>query len=344
MEKKNICIIGSGWYGLHIAKLLQNKHNITIIEKNDDFFSGSSYNNQRRLHLGFHYPRSDYTRKLCMNGYINFQKQYNEVLFDIDKNYYCLSNKSFIDFNTYLQIFNINNYKKYFNIVNNNSNLISNIDGDFISTKEKGIDVVKSKKLFKTMLNNCSLIFNYEVQNIEHINGKIKINNKNTYDYVFDCTNGNIENNRNYIYEKTITLIYKKIKHIDIGAITIMDGLFMSLYPINDYFQEYTLTHVKYTPVISSNDYNEVKNFKITNELINDVKTNMEKEFIHYFKSFKENFEYKDYFIAYKVKNSNNDSKRNCNISNNNNLIRINSCKIAGIFYVEEYLKNIKLL
>ena len=58
--KKKIAIIGAGWFGCHIALeiLKLNKFKIQIFERNKDIFNGASSNNQNRLHLGFHYPRS----------------------------------------------------------------------------------------------------------------------------------------------------------------------------------------------------------------------------------------------------------------------------------------------
>lgn len=47
-----IAIIGAGWIGCHLAHKLKNNHKITIYDK-EDIFSGSSSNNQNRLHLGF---------------------------------------------------------------------------------------------------------------------------------------------------------------------------------------------------------------------------------------------------------------------------------------------------
>ena len=56
--KKDIIIIGSGWYGLHSYKFIKNAYgdliNLTVLEKNNDIFNNSSRYNQNRLHLGYH--------------------------------------------------------------------------------------------------------------------------------------------------------------------------------------------------------------------------------------------------------------------------------------------------
>ena len=66
-KKKSICIIGGGFYGCYIAKRIKENFkniNIEIYEKNTDLITEAGKNNQYRLHLGFHYPRSKRTRSL----------------------------------------------------------------------------------------------------------------------------------------------------------------------------------------------------------------------------------------------------------------------------------------
>ena len=87
MKDFDIIIIGAGWYGCHIANKLQDKYKILIIDKSDDIFNGSSYYNQNRLHLGYHYCRDYSTRNLCQNYYDKFKNDYSECIDEIDDNY-----------------------------------------------------------------------------------------------------------------------------------------------------------------------------------------------------------------------------------------------------------------
>ena len=339
-----ICIIGAGWYGLHIAYLLQNKHKITIFEEMDDIFNNSSYHNQRRLHLGFHYPRCYKTRVLCLKGFNRFIKNYEEVIDDISNNYYCISNDSFIDFETYKQIYNSNEYLDKYTIIDNNG-ILENIDGKFLDVKEKIINSDKAKKYFKNKINQCDFIFNYKVTKIENINNKVNINNEYTFDMVFDCTYGKLNKEINFLYEKTITLLYRKIQEPKFNAITIMDGHFSSLYPLDGNCILYSLTNVKYTPLITSYCFNTVENYKITENIVQDIKNNMEKEIEKYIPNFKNIFLYDSYFIAYKTKSiNNNNDNRDCNIIKNKNIFHICCGKITGIFKVEDYFRELKLI
>ncbi len=54
-------IIGGGFYGVVIALYLKQQRgfkNVLIIEKESQLLSRASYNNQARVHNGYHYPRS----------------------------------------------------------------------------------------------------------------------------------------------------------------------------------------------------------------------------------------------------------------------------------------------
>ena len=54
-------IIGGGFYGAAIAVYLKKQRGfrrVLLIEQDDSLLSRASYNNQARVHNGYHYPRS----------------------------------------------------------------------------------------------------------------------------------------------------------------------------------------------------------------------------------------------------------------------------------------------
>jgi hypothetical protein len=67
---------------------------------------GASGNNQNRLHLGFHYPRSYKTRIQSIKGFNEFVKKYPKFSNKIEKNLYFIANhnKNITDFDTYKSI------------------------------------------------------------------------------------------------------------------------------------------------------------------------------------------------------------------------------------------------
>jgi len=344
--KKKILIIGSGWYGCHIACILKDKYDITIIEKNNDIFTGSSYFNQNRLHLGYHYCRNFPTRKLCQENYDRFIKNYNGVVDNIDNNFYVISNNSIIDFETYLSIYKHEGFN--FEIIKND--FFGNINGQIIKVKEQVINSNNSYKYFKEKLKDIRIIFNESFLSYMKQNDKINVftNNANyECDILLDCTyNQSCLSNEKYTYELTISLLYKKIKETNFDAITIMDGKFSSLYPreINNLI--YTLTDVEFTPIIASNNLKDILEYKLTKEKIKDIKNNMVKKIKEYYPDFENTFKYVDYFLSKKTKLISNTDSRDITIEElEKNVITVNCGKIYGIFewedFILKYINNI---
>ena len=333
----NIAIIGYGWYGGYIALLLQEKYNVTIFEKRSKGFDNSSFYNQNRLHQGFHYPRSHKTRSLCKKGFSQFKDKFEFLCDPVHKNYYLVDNKSCLDFQTFYSIYKFENYD--FEILEND--FIQNCENKIIKTGEMVINSQKVMDYFLSTLN-CDIVYNYEINNIRHGNNKIILNNEYEFDYVFDCTNNQLNLiKQNVIFEKTISFVYKKVNEISFDAITIMDGPFMSLYPrfINE--DIYTLTDVVNTPFCKSHNLDTILKKEINENEINSLRDIFEKKIIKYYPEFKKNFTYVDYYFAYKCKLENNNDSRELVIENNNNVISILCGKITGIFEVEHYIKSL---
>ena len=334
---KKIIIIGAGWYGLHLANILKKSYSIILLEKESDIFTGASYNNQNRLHLGYHYPRSFKTRKMCLTHHNRFINQYKNIIDVIDDNYYAISNYSYIDYKTYLQIFNTDKYNH--TIVENN--FLHEIEGDIINTQEKIINAEKAKQFFKK--NICfDQRLNYKVENIKNIKNKVIVNNELTADLIFDTTNNMLNfSKKEYIFELTITFLYKRINYqIPFTALTIMDGPFFSLFPRNVSKRDYTLTHVQYTPITKNKHIKDIFNTSLNDSKIAEIRNNIEIDVIKVLPDFSREFEYDNYFTAYKCKLANYNDSRECIIENNERIISINCGKIIGIFDVEDYVKN----
>jgi sugar phosphate isomerase/epimerase len=312
-------IIGAGWYGCHIAKRFLNiGYTVNIFEKNSEIFSMSSIKNQNRLHLGFHYPRSYNTRKLCIENYHKFINEYSQFLYDISENYYIIANDSLVDYQTYI---NIMTYEKIpFKIGDNMS--FKNNTGTLL-VDEKFIDNRAAKKFFENLLKN----------NI-YLNKKVDVDQLK-YDYVFDCTNNqsnNIKsiNNKNIYYELTLSLLYKsKINNI---AYTIVDGPFSSLYPHDLSKNLYTLTNVKYTPILIDENYENIEKYKLSVAELNILREKMENEIKTYIEDFDLNFKYSGYFLSTKTKFINKSDNRELIVSTEKNRIYLFCGKISGIY------------
>lgn len=346
MSKLNIIIIGAGWYGCYAALLLQNRHNVTIIDKEKDIFEESSFYNQNRLHLGYHYCRSYKTRNLCKKGFVKFISKFKteNIFCQIKKNYYLISNNSSVDFETIFSIYKYENYN--FDILENQD--FKNINNNILNVNECVINSNKSKEFFKNNLI-CKKIFNKKVIAINYGNDPMIILDDDSIiscDLIIDCTLNSFNlSSKNYIYEKTISLLYKKYSKTNFDGITVIDGKFFSLYP-NDIDNDiYTLTDVEFTPLIISEKLEDINNFVLDSNKLDKVKCEMENKVKYYYEKFKEHFEYIGYFLSKKTKLISNSDSRECNIEKiNDKLITINCGKITGIFEMEYYFKKILLI
>ena len=337
-----IIIIGSGWYGCHIASVLKDKYDITMIDKNNDIFCNSSNFNQNRLHLGYHYCRNFSTRNLCKENYSQFINKYHQLIDNIENNYYMISNKSILDFNTFCSIYSYENFD--FELLDNNT--FNNIDGKIIKVKEKVINSKKAYEFFKEELKDINFIFNTTIQKYEKQNEKIIVysNNNSSYDcdILLDCTYNQLELSTNkYNYELTCSLVYKKINNTIFDAITIMDGKFSSLYPRDITDSTYTLTDVEFTPIVSSDKFSDILNYDVTPEKINEIRDNMSSKLKEYYPNFENDFEYIDYFLSKKTKLLSNSDSRDVTIEElEKNVITVNCGKIYGIFDWENFIIN----
>lgn len=271
-----IAIIGGGWVGCHLANKFLNTHEVTLFEKNESVFNETSYNNQNRLHLGFHYARNFKTRKLCKDTFNRFLDDYGFLTNEVVNNLYCVPKKeSIIDYETYLQIF------KGFDFNNHKINL-NNIDG-CISTGERYINFEKSKKFFSDILKNNIIIKNITNKDLNHLSKK--------YDLVINCTNNNLKIKKlDSFFELTISLLYKKTKDLEFGGLTMVDGELFSIYP---YRQDvFTVTDVVNTPIKKFKSISSLNNFKknINDEHVNKIKLNIEKKISHYYPHFINDF------------------------------------------------------
>jgi hypothetical protein len=330
-----IAIIGAGWYGCHIGLSLKNKGvEIDIYEEESQIFTKASSNNQNRLHLGYHYPRSYKTRSQARIGYSKFYSQYNKMCIEVKNNIYAVDNKrSLLDFETYKCIMSCSKLPVDKAIPLDLVDKFSNLSG-FISTNEKLIDFNMVKDYFNNQLEE-DLIFDTKIKNIKEVEGAIIVN-ECEYDYVVDCTwgaFGGFYKDKVY-FEPCITYLYKKSTSDDF-ALTIMDGDFISLYPYKD--DIYSLTSVKNTPMGNFNNYSAA-NFLIENMRegeVNSIRKLFEEEVYYYYPGFLDDFHYHSYYTSIKTKKTVNNACREASISKKGREISVLSGKIDTVYFVE---------
>lgn len=323
-----IAIIGGGWVGCHLACKLKQYNDVTLYEKNESLFNETSYNNQNRLHLGFHYARNHKTRQMCKNTFGKFMEEYGFLTKEVPNNLYCVPNtKSVVDYVTYLEIFREFDKKEVTNIK------FEDVEG-CINTNERHIDFNKAYEFFNNELKD--IIIN------NNIDKKELYNLSKEYDLVINTTNNHIKHSTcsNSFYELTISLLYKKIKNTNFDALTMVDGEFFSIYPYKD--DIYTLTDVEHTPIKKFNSVRKLKNFikTINNDLVTKKMSLMEKKVKRYLPDFLSHYEYNGYFLSTKSKIVSTSDERYPVISKDGNIINCFTGKIQGIYIIENYIQN----
>ena len=283
IKKKSICIIGGGFYGCYLAKKINEKFkniNVTIYEKNNDLLKEAGKNNQYRLHLGFHYPRSIETINQTLEGSKIFTKEFKNYISKPKKNIYLIHKDSLISFKNYKKIYR--KLKIYFKEINlNQINFLKNPNRyqGAINTKEKIILIDKLVPyLRKITRKNCKINFNNEIKDINSDKGQITDNRNNIkkFDYIINTsyTNPNLGLKKKYKIKYEIAAMVKIKNIFQNTAITIMDGPFVSLYPRNS--SEASISSVKYTPVKRFKNLSKLKNyFQLVRKKKNKIENNI---------------------------------------------------------------------
>lgn len=324
--KTKILIIGGGWVGCHLAYSFRNDFDVVIFEKEKSLFTQTSYNNQNRLHLGYHYARNFETRDLCKKTYDLFLQKYGFLTNSIHNNLYCVPTDSTIDFKTYLQIFcdwDHDHYKCIFN----------NIEGCII-TDEKYIDFVAAHNFFNSELaENTILNTDIDKKTIKNL--------AKDYDLIINCSNNHLSLDTDAVFfEPAIMMLYKNRKTLPFGAVTFVDGPFSSIYPYAD--DIFTVTDVEHTPLGQYYTVDEanlaIKN--MNNDDIKNKKLSIEKKIQRYYPAFLQDFEYKDHVISMKTKFISTSSNRYPKITKYNNIINCFTGKIQGIFIIEKFIRD----
>src|SRR5499426_4760499 len=89
-------IVGGGTYGcfaaLRLAELFGGA-NVLVIEQEADIMLRASYNNQARVHNGYHYPRSLLTALRSRINAPRFLAEFKHTIFASPEQYYAISRR-----------------------------------------------------------------------------------------------------------------------------------------------------------------------------------------------------------------------------------------------------------
>jgi hypothetical protein len=279
-----IAIIGGGFYGFHLANEILNKSKnakIDIFEKEDKIFTGAFTNNQHRLHLGYHYPRSKETIIQSISNYQKFLDIYNNFIKIPKNNIYSVYDDSFVSFDEYTKIYNFFSLNfdiiknEELKIITNNKLKVNKITGS-IRTREGTVDFYKISEYLKEKLSSKVNIFL----------GKEVTESPSGYDIVINATynypNFLLNNKKIPIkHELCCLLVGKDILNHDVG-ITIMDGPYCSIFPhINNL---HSISSVPETPFFKYKDSDKKYSKEEIKNLYEEIK--VKEKILHHMENF----------------------------------------------------------
>ncbi len=159
--------------------------------------------------------------------------------------------------------------------------------------------------------------------------------NGDPYDLCIVCTYDQFSPSKTPVfYESTIMLTYQKKKDPPVGALTIVDGEFCSLYPYTDYL--YTLSSVRLTPFFSSQNIHECYKAKDEYKPSRNVIDRFEQEITYFTDWFRDCFEYEGYITSIKTKPyDDKDADREFISEEEGNILRVFSGKINNVILGE---------
>ena len=325
-----IKVIGSGWYGCHIAlSLLNNGHEVELHEKNNEIFSGASGKIPARLHLGApHYPRSLITQDACREHQKSFLQDYGFLTKGVPVNIYAIADyHSNIDFGTYKII--LRNQIEFITIFDPKEFGLQNVEGA-VMTGERHIVINKAKKYF-----------NKKLHSILQLNSKDRFSEKG-FDYIIDCTfcsNDSIMIDR---FEPCLVLLLEGPTY---KSITIMDGPFPSLYTWDEEQDLLSLSSAKYTPFSKS-----CKTHKEANNLLNSLSKkdiikqgeDMINSMANFYPSIKEKYKVVDYLLSIRAMPlSAADTRLVHTMKMSDKLIRVRAGKIDAVHQAYEEINKL---
>jgi glycine/D-amino acid oxidase-like deaminating enzyme len=273
---KSAVIIGGGFYGAAIAVYLAKKKGfkkIILLEREPSLLTRASYNNQARVHNGYHYPRSFTTAYRSRVNFPKFLRDWPSAvtqnftkLYAIARHHSKVTAKQFQRFcreiGAEIQPVSLAMRRLF------NQHLIEEV----FLVEEPIFDATKLATWAAKELQKCGveIHLNTSVTDIFYESDKkLCITTEASHacnefissDYVFNCTYSRLNQFtkkfpetqsalKHEITELALVQMPKVLEHL---GVTIMDGPFFSVMPFPAR-SLHTLSHVRYTPHLYWND------------------------------------------------------------------------------------------
>lgn len=268
----DVVVIGGGFFGCYIAIELkrQKKGSVIIVEREPELLKRASFNNQARVHNGYHYPRSFLTGLSSRVNFQRFVRDFKDCINNTFEQYYAVgkiqSKVTLSQFQIFCKRIGAPLYPAPADVKSIfNKKLIE----DVFLVKEYAFDAIKLGHMISDWIKGLEIpvLFNTEAQAISSAAGsksslKVSLRDKVTnqeFDiygsHVFNCTYSNINT---ILANSGIPKIHLKQELTEIAlvempdyfnnkGITVMCGPFFSFMPFPPNLL-HSFSHVRYTP------------------------------------------------------------------------------------------------
>lgn len=261
-------IIGGGFYGLKIAINLHQElryEKILVLESSSELMNRSSFNNQARVHNGYHYPRSLLTADRSRKNAPKFSSEFQDAIDSTFDHYYAIplrqsktSPEQFFNFSKRIRafvqpadqgitkLFASSMISQVFLVEEPafNSRIIREI---LLSTIDKigAIDIRLESKVTKVFRSKTSTLI-VQTENSEFQARKVL---NSTYSEINTINSNSGIETVGLQHEITEMPLISVPSELIGKAVTVMDGPFFSIMPFPSSLFS-TFSHVRYTPHI----------------------------------------------------------------------------------------------
>lgn len=274
MQRYDVVIIGGGFFGCSLALHLKTpKNKVLVLEKENDLMTHASYNNQARVHGGYHYSRSLLTALRSRVNLTDFMEEYGDVVDRSFDKYYAIS-----------RTFSKVSARHFFLFCKRIGAEIEkppaaarklfddNLIEDVFKVREYAFDSLKLRAIIRQKLDKAGVEVRFatEAESLKQTADGIQLTvtdlasgnqSQILTPRVFNCTYAHINK-----LHHTSGLPFTPLKHeltemalVDVPdelrnvGITVMDGPFFSIMPFPSRGL-HTLSHVRYTPHVEWHD------------------------------------------------------------------------------------------
>jgi glycine/D-amino acid oxidase-like deaminating enzyme len=269
-------VIGGGFYGSVIAVYLARQRglrHIALIEREPALLSRASYNNQARVHNGYHYPRSFTTAYRSRVNLPRFVRQWPEaVKQDFTKLYAIARQNSKVTARQFERFCREIGARLQPATPTLRALFEPHLIEDVFMVEEYAFDATRLANWAERELQACGVRIRYETQAtaiFRGANGTLQVTTETNRGvreslscrYLFNCTYSGL-NQFQGDFSRTRTGLKQEIAEIALVrmpsplqglGITVMDGPFFSLMPFPSRGL-HSLSHVRYTPHLHWDD------------------------------------------------------------------------------------------